>query len=200
MPKNFRWNAAVPLGLLAFAIVAVLWIDLMTGGSANPPELLGVVGSPVRGTFVPSTPTPEGQEPRATATPRPDGAEPTVTGLPGTPLDRDGQRRGDLIFLFQALQGYKEENGSYITTGGKIQTLCAFKDLDQGCQLSEILGRDVPNDPAGDPLENGYWYRSDGETATLYAALEGPIPEDEVCDVDYVDFEDEQYMVCITAE
>ena len=112
-------------------------------------------------------------------------------------LDRDGTRRGDLIRILQAANAYKEENGEYISTDGNIQTLCAFKDIDKGCEYEATLGGDVPEDPAGDPVQNGYWYQSDGQSLVLYAALELEIPDEERCRTENVDLREEPSLICL---
>jgi hypothetical protein len=190
-PK-LNWTIIAPVALLALAILMIVWLDLATGGEAKPAPYLGTIGTPVRGTFVPSTPTPVGAE----ATPRP---RPTFVGLAeGTALDRDALRRGDLIRLLIAANKVRDETGAYPTTGGNVQTLCAFKELDVGCGLKDAYGADLPQDPLDNPIENGYWYASDGQTVTIYAALELEISDSERCDTDNVDLLEKASLVCIS--
>ncbi len=98
------------------------------------------------------------------ATPTPAGPVPGGEG-------RDVARRQDLETIARALEQYRDENGSYPDTGGGIQTLCAYQELDVGCALEEVLAP-LPGDPLGDPTLNGYWYASDGSHYTLYALRE----------------------------
>jgi hypothetical protein len=150
------------------------------------------VGAPVRGTFVPATATPPGA---ANATPRP---RPTFAGVvSGTPAERDLRRQQDLVLLLGAANELRQRDGEYPTTRGNIQTLCVFKDDDVGCQLADPLGRDVPIDPYGEAVENGYWYASDGKTVTIYAALEQDIPEARRCPTDNVDLKEKANLICI---
>jgi hypothetical protein len=50
--RRLNWAVIVPVGLLAMALLAILWLDLATGGEAKPSPYLGTIGTPVRGTFV----------------------------------------------------------------------------------------------------------------------------------------------------
>lgn len=190
--KKLKWTIIAPVGLLVAAILAIVWLDLATGGEAKPSPLLGAVGTPVRGTFVPATATPPGA---ANATPRP---RPTFAGVvSGTPAERDLRRQQDLVLLLGAANELRQRDGEYPTTRGNIQTLCVFNDDDVGCQLAAPLGRDVPIDPYGDAVENGYWYASDGKTVTIYAALEQDIPEAQRCPTDNVDLKEKANLICI---
>ena len=103
-------------------------------------------------------PTPTSQAVEATAPP---GAE-----------DRNSQRIRDLRTLGQLLQQYLERNGSYPSSRGAFQTLCVYDQLDAGCKLQDLTTT-LPVDPLEDPLRNGYWYVSDGDTFTLMALWEG---------------------------
>jgi hypothetical protein len=189
--RKWNWTVIAPIALLVVALVAILWLDLTSGG-AEDPEFLGTLGTPVRGTFVPSTPTPEG----AQATPRP---RPTFAGVAeGTPVERDAKRRGDLVRLLLAANAIRDEDGSYPETGGNVQTLCVFEDLDQGCRLKDTIeGGVLPQDPFGEPIVNGYWYSSDGDTVKIYASLELEITEEERCATDNVDLREKASLVCI---
>jgi hypothetical protein len=175
------------------ALLAILWLDLATGGEAKPSPYLGTIGTPVRGTFVAPTATPEGA-----GRPTPD-ARPTVPGdARGSPLDRDALRRGDLVRLLVAANAYRDEHGTYPSTGGNLQTLCAYKDDDVGCDLAETYQGDLPSDPLRDPIVNGYWYESDGQTVKIYAALELEIADSERCSTNNVDLRVKASLVCIT--
>src|SRR5581483_6022865 len=45
----------------------------------------------------------------------------------------------------------------------------------------------LPQDPLGDPISNGYWYQSDGQSAKVYASLEEDIAAEQPCPTDNVD-------------
>jgi hypothetical protein len=186
--RKWRWSVIAPLLLLGGALLWIFVLDQESSGEAEPPELLGELRSPVRGTFVPPTATPPG----ARRTPRP---RPTVAGVSGDPVSRDATRRADVLRIVQALQQVKEREGEYPSTNNNIQSLCVYRDIDVGCDLADALGGEVPSDPLGTAAENGYWYQSDGERAKVYVALEGDIPDSERCDTDYVEFED-KVMIC----
>jgi len=189
--KRLNWAVAAPVGLLVLALAAILWLDLATGGEAEPDPFLGAIGTPVRGTFVAPTSTPVGAQPTARA-------RPTVPAdVSGEPLDRDALRRGDLVRLLVAANAYREEFGEYPSTGGNLQTLCVYKADDKGCQLAETYEGPLPEDPAGDPIKNGYWYESTGDTVKIYAALELEIPDAERCPTDNVDLRVKASLICI---
>lgn len=107
---------------------------------------------------------------------------PAETGpAPPGAAERDAERRSELLLLAAALVEYKEENGSYPSTGNNVQTACAYEDLDVLCQLRPEVGAEALVDPFGDPHEYGYWYASDGESFTLYALLEETPAPEETC-------------------
>ena len=130
---RLKWNVLIPVGLLALATIGLIWLTLASSGEAEPPPLMGELGTPVRGTFVPPTPTPTGVKP----TPRP---RPTLgPQVPGTPEERDAQRQQDLLRLAAAVTAYHDEENAYPKTGGNIQTLCVYQELDAGCALAEFF-------------------------------------------------------------
>jgi hypothetical protein len=157
-----RWKVigtAGPVLALAAVIVAVIVFDLTTdsGGATEP---LGL-----------ATPMPT-RRPGPTWTPGPTlTPTPEPTALPGAE-ERDAQRRLELEALRKALVEYREEHGSYPDTGGNIQSLCVYRDLDAGCELEEFLEGPLPEDPLGEPLNNGYWYMSDGKSFALISQQE----------------------------
>ena len=165
---RYRWQAASLFAALAAVVVAIVATDLATGGHTEAPPPLG--------TAYPTSEAVAG--PRPTRTPRP----PTATPHPLTPTvtptpqagggQRDLQRAQDLERIRAALEQYYEKEGSYPSTGGNIQTLCAYKDLDVGCKLTEVLDPLPATDPLGSPLQNGYWYTSDGKSFAVYALQE----------------------------
>ena len=187
--RGQRWKIIAPVALIAAVVIAVLWLDMATGGEAKPPPLIGALGTPVRGTFVPPTPTPIGAGP----TPRP---RPTAAGGAGTPEERDAERRADVLILFDALLKLRARDGAFPSTNNNIQSLCVYQEIDQGCNLRDVIDGDLPSDPLGEPGANGYWYQSDGTTAKVYISLEGEIDDSERCDTDYVDFQDDPNMIC----
>ena len=166
--------------------------DVRTGGEATPDPFLGTVGTPVRGTYVPEPTTAPGLVP----TPTPQVTVPS--GTSGTPDERDEQRRNDLLQLLGTANEYRSRNGSYPDSGGNVQTLCSYREYDQACALEEIVGGELLVDPFGDPIANGYWYASDGDSVTLYAALEGEIPDDQRCATENVDLQKKPNLICIT--
>ncbi len=189
--RTLRWNIIGPVALLAAALAGVAWFDLTTSGEAKPPPLAGAVGTPVRGTFVPPTPTPIGARP----TPK---SRPTVGAVPGTPAERDGRRRNDLLIILDGFNKLKAREGSYPSTNNNLQTLCVFKQLDVGCKLKEVI-TGTPEDPLGNPLQNGYWYQSDGKSLKIYASFEQDIPPDQQCPTDNVDLKKKANLICVTA-
>jgi hypothetical protein len=171
---RYRWQAASLIAALAAVLVAIVATDVATGGhTASPPPL---------GTAYPTSEAVVG--PRPTRTPRP----PTLTPHPLTPTvtptprpgadERDVQRRQDLEQVRAALEEYHKKEGSYPSTGGNMQTLCAYEKLDVGCKLKKVLDPLPATDPLGDPLLNGYWYTSDGKSFAVYALQETPPPPD----------------------
>lgn len=188
-----RLSIAAPLLLIGVVIIALLRLDCTTSGGAEPPPLLGRVGSPVRPTYIPPTPTPEGFAP----TPRP---RPTAQGLTGTEEERDNERRQHILIILNGLQQLRDQDGEYPTTGGNLQSLCVFSDVDAGCKLRDVLGAEPPNDPRGRSSTSGYWYLSDGSTATLFVALEAQIPPEEICANPHPGFDelDLPYLICLT--
>jgi len=88
-----------------------------------------------------------------------------------TPAERDQQRREDLALVKDVLESWGEASGSFPSTNGDVQTLCAYRTLDVGCVL-QTAAPDLPNDPLGEPVRYGYWWRSDGETFVVIAVQE----------------------------
>jgi hypothetical protein len=191
--SNLRWATALPIALLAALVLIALALDAAYGGEAKPAAFLGD-STPVRGTFIapPATPTS-----LATTVPTPTArAQP---GLPGTPADRDQRRRLDLLALLEAARKLKERDAGYPDTKNNVQTLCVFRDNDLGCAFKDTFGGDLPSDPAGDPVHNGYFYSSDGQTARFYALLEQAIPDDQRCQTDDKGLRERQNVICVTA-
>ncbi len=92
-------------------------------------------------------------------------------------LARDAQRLEDLALLQAALSEYRDRFDEYPDTGGSVQTICAYSELDKGCDLKKVLDDEeegILEDPLGEPLVNGYWYASDGQTYSIWMLREGP--------------------------
>jgi hypothetical protein len=115
------------------------------------------------------------------------GPQPTP---PPTPALRDERRRRDLDVLHVALLAYADQEGTFPVTPN-VQSLCVYKADDVGCKLTKVLDL-LPEDPSG----RGYWYRSDGETFTLYAQLETGVGG--CTDLPEGFFEDTRAIYCVT--
>jgi len=194
MRQRVKWNVVAPVGLLALVLAGVAWFDLTTGGEATPAPPIGPIGTPVRGAYIAPTATPADQ---ATARPRPTVVAPPETAQ-GTPAERDARRKLDLALLVETARTYKTANGGYPTTDGKVQTLCRYKELDQGCKLAQQLGGALPTDPLGGGYD--YWYSSDGTTARFYISLEQAIaPPDQPCETNDAELVKHPNVICVTA-
>lgn len=160
-------RAVIAIGALGVVIFAIIFVQLC--GKEDVPSLAEAE------TPVPlDTATPETTGPTATEGPTstPGGPTPTAEVQVSTEgEERDIQRQYDLALLGQALEEYHEGEGDYPDSGGNIQTLCAFPDIDVACELGDIL-TPLPDDPKGDPGANGYWYASDGSSYVIYAQRE----------------------------
>jgi hypothetical protein len=106
-----------------------------------------------------------------------------VQGL--TADERDRIRRNDLETLRQALERYAVETGGYPDTGGQVQSLCVYQELDAGCALAVALP-ELPSDPLGSSADDGYWYASDGTSFVLIAQQEEMQREQTQCPDDVV--------------
>jgi len=176
---RYRWQAASLFAALAAVVVAIVATDLATGGHTEAPPPLGtayptseaVAGPRPTRTPRPPTATPHPLTPTVTPTPQPGGGQ------------RDLQRAQDLERIRAALEEYYDKEGSYPSTSGNMQTLCAYQDLDIGCKLTKVLDPLPAADPLGDPLLNGYWYASDGKSFAVYAIQETvPAPNVPQCE------------------
>jgi len=140
-------------------------------------------------------PAPAPLSPSPSPTPVP---EPTPAEAPTVRTERDARRQEDLKRIGDALQEYWARLGSYPSTGGAIQTLCAYADLDAGCALLDVMSA-VPQDPLGDPLKNGYWYASDGQRFTVFAIQEGETsPDLSRCPFYHPEAADERIGYCLS--
>ena len=184
-------------GLLVIALLGVAWLDLTTGGEAKQAPFIGTIGTPIRNAYIAPTSTPAGLP---TARPRPTvEAQPAPATAKGTPAERDQQRKVDLLLLVDAAKKYKDDKGSLPTTETHVQSLCTYKELDQGCKFGAYTDSgDVPADPVGNGYS--YWYSSDGTTARFYASLEEPLTGDEQpCDTDDAELAKHANVICVTA-
>lgn len=93
----------------------------------------------------------------------------TPKALPGGE-NRDNLRMRDLRLLGLALEAFKSTTGSYPSTNGNIETLCAYEE-DAWCEVESDHSQ-IPEDPLGSPFRNGYFYSSDGEKYTIFAIRE----------------------------
>lgn len=192
-PRTLRWTVIAPVAMVVVALLTVVWLDATKGGEAKPAPPIGSIGTPVRQAYVAPTVTPIGFQ----ATPKPRST--VVIGVKGNPTERDAKRRSDVLILVDAANRLRARDGSYLTTGGNVQTVCAFQNLDVGCKLKDlIVGNVVPLDPLGDTVKNGYWYSSDGQTAKVYAALEGDLPADQKCPTTDLELKKKPNLICVT--
>jgi type II secretion system (T2SS) protein G len=114
------------------------------------------------------------QIPTSTPGPRPTPGPtrpPAPTATPDAQLaQRDDQRLQEVQRIKTGLDYYYSDKGMFPSTGGSIQTLCVYPNLDAGCQLQDYL-RPMPSDPL---LRNSstFLYRSDGKRYLVYTELE----------------------------
>lgn len=120
--------------------------------------------------------------------------------LPSTSAERDDQRRAELAHIADALLQRRREDGSFPSTGGNLQTACAYVDIDVLCMLREEVGLDTLVDPRGDAHRYGYWYQSNGKSFTLYASFETSPPPEERCASRPLEIASLPYLVCVTAD
>ena len=163
-------RAALPVLALAFVVLLIIFVELCGKTDIKPvaPEGTPFIAGPT------STPGPSPTE-GPSATPEP--AEATATLESASSLaDRDEVRQTDLHTIQDALEQYFDENGEYPSTGGGIQTICAFEDDDKGCALKEVLDP-IPFDPLESPGANGYWLQSTETSYTIYSQRESTLFE-----------------------
>jgi hypothetical protein len=187
--KGLRWDIISPVGLLVLALLAVAWLDATKGGEATQKAPLGEIGTPVRNAYVGPTATPFGFVP----TRRPTLAAP-AGGSTGNTFVRDEKRKSDLLLLLAAAAKVKENDRSYPSTNGNVQSVCNYKDIDVACKIQSIAG-----DAVADPAKIGYWYSSDGKTAKFYASLEGEVAKDLQCPTTDAELKKHDNLICVTA-
>ena len=181
-------------GLLGTVVLAILVVDLATGGDTEPPTALGsnIVGSPGTRVVVIPTLVP-------TETPAPEVAGTPTPSSEVDALNRDAERLRELPLLQATLTEYRDRFGSYPDNEGNIQTTCLY-DVDKGCDLKKVLD-DEEEGILADPLgaANGYWYASDGKKYTIWMVREGPgNPGDPICPEVIPHLKDKGALFCIT--
>ena len=83
---------------------------------------------------------------------------------------RDVARLQDLDEIERTIATYVAEGNALPSTGGDVQSVCVFRELDAGCAFRTVA--ELPEDPLGDAGINGYFYSSDGVTYSIYAQRE----------------------------
>jgi hypothetical protein len=155
-------RAALPAAVFGLVVLVIIFVQLCGREHVQPLEdVTPLAQATPAPTFTAGPPVTSGPA-EATAT--------VAAQLGG--VERDNIRRQDLDALQLALIAYSLDHNGYPDTGGSIQSLCAFKEFDVGCELESVIDP-LPVDPLGDPAVNGYWYVSDGATYTIYAIREG---------------------------
>lgn len=192
-----RAQLALLGGLLGAIVLAIVFTDLATGGDTESPPALGAsieVTPGTRTVIVPTLAPIETPTPMLAATATPSSA--------ADALARDEQRLQDLEQLRDALEEYRDRFDDYPTTDNNVQTMCAYKDLDKGCDLEKVLddGADsILEDPLGEPVANGYWYASDGESYTIWMLREGPgNAGDPICPESNPHLKEKGPLFCVT--
>ncbi|MCI0855278.1 MAG: glycosyltransferase family 39 protein [Chloroflexi bacterium] len=123
--------------------------------------------------------------------------DPTLvpTSVTTTPEERDEIRKTEMEEIQAVLAQYAQQNGSYPNTDNQVQSLCAYTSLDVGCDLKSV--GPIPVDPLGEPIQNGYWYRSDGRSYTLIALRETELGAPSMCPEGLYTSEVEQKRTCV---
>lgn len=194
---KLRWNIIAPVGLLAVVLLAIVWVDISTGGDAKPSPLIGAEGTPVRFVYAEPTQTPLGA-PTATPLPGRPTSTPVAAEIKGTPAERDNQRRVDLIRLLGATTRLRDKDGKFPDTNNNVQSICIYKDRDALCKLDQFLGGPPPEDPLG--AQNGYWYSGspDGQSMKIFASLEEPTVVDPKCATVDEGIKKRPNVICVT--
>jgi hypothetical protein len=195
--RQARVQLALLGGLVAAIVLAILITDMVAGGDTEPAEPLGEsveTAARTRVAFVPTLAPLETPPPAVIATRAPSSEADALT--------RDAQRLQELALLQAALAEYHDRFDEYPDNEGGIQTLCAYRELDKGCDLRKVLDEDeeyILEDPLGEALDNGYWYSSDGETYTIWMLREGPAkPSEPVCAEVVPHLRDVGSLFCLT--
>ncbi len=189
-----KWLPYAPVASVILVIVIAVALDLALGGptsakpqnEAPPPDALRATDA-----AAPVSPTPWSPSATETATPGPTSVPDVVARA------RDQTRISDLYKIAVALQQYKSDKGKYPTTEGNLQSACAYVDLDALCKIKDYLDP-IPSDPDGDPVTNGYWYVSDGDTFTLVAGVDSSVDASPSnCDQGFYDHTKKQNLYCL---
>jgi len=168
--KNWLRLGIAPIVAIAVVVAAIVGTDLATGGAGEPKieNQAPVFAGMTPGTTVPRTPRPTTAR-TPTGTPAPTAA-PTAVPSPIAEI-LDQTRKDDLQQIAAALEKYYDKKKEYPTTGGNLQTVCTYEEIDAGCKLKDFLDP-IPSDPRGDAAQNGYWYASDGKSYSLIAIVD----------------------------
>jgi len=167
--KRTDWlrMSTVPIVVIVAVLAAVITTDLATGGAHEPKSENQAALGPGAAALTPRPKTP--LPPASTRTPT---AAPTTVSGPVVEA-RDKTRKDDLERMAAALEKYYDKKKEYPSTGGNLQSMCIYKEIDAYCKVEDFIDP-IPTDPLGDPAANGYWYASDGKSYTLIAAMELP--------------------------
>lgn len=176
-------RVALPIAAFALVVLVIIFVELCGREDVEP-----LVEAPDGGGPTPTLgPT---FTPGPSPTPRP-GETPAGPGTAPGGRDRDVTRLADLQAIQAALEEYFAEEGEFPSTEGAVQTLCVFEEFDAGCAVRDYLDP-VPRDP----LDEGYWYTSDGDTYSIYAQREAdPFPE---CDEHPEFLQDFESIYCLS--
>ena len=171
--KRTDWlrMSTVPIVVIVAVLAAIITTDLASGGAHEPKLENMAPPTPSGGASpLPRTPAPTtARTPVSTRTPTA-----ALTTVSGPVVEaRDQTRKDDLERMAAALEKYYDKKKEYPSTGGNLQSVCIYKDVDAYCKVEDFIDP-IPADPLGDPAANGYWYASDGKSYTLIAAMEMP--------------------------
>ncbi len=143
--KDWLRIATAPIITIVAVVAAIIATDLATGGAHEPkPENQAALG-PARSGLdpPPEDPPPSSQYAHADAQPPPPSPAPSW---------RPATRRGRTT-----LNGWRPPWRSTTTrrrstraTGGNLQTVCIYKEIDADCKLKDFIDP-IPTDPLGDP-------------------------------------------------
>jgi len=164
--------STAPIITIVAVVAAIIATDLATGGADEPkPENQAALSTRVAAaTPFPRTPIP-------TTPPLPTNTPVSTVGpttVPGPVAEaRDQTRKDDLQRMAAALEKYYDKKKEYPNSGGNLQTVCTYQEIDACCKIKDFIDP-IPGDPRGDPGANGYWYNSDGKSYTLIAEMELP--------------------------
>ncbi len=113
-----------------------------------------------------------------------------------TPQERDLARRNDLDRVGEALDVCAGTGGGYPDTAGELLPLTVLILSGSDCLIRQLLP-DIPRDPLGDPVRDGYWYHSDGSSFVLVALREDPQGEAGDCPDEIAATDDDLGRYCI---